>query len=279
MTRDPLSGVNTPEAIPLTDHNDPKSESSDLGLPQAPTSFSRNDAITTIACVSSFSIALTVVFNPRVAVYWGQTRQFIWVGLCLTLMGWCAQVPLRRAFLITSTNTRASTLQSIDAILRSDPMTSRANWRVRIVLSLMMGLGPVLSAGYKALGGGNSQFEERNLNGYFGLTDPPGTHDIGFGLSQFVNATLPWFKEPGINRVYGFNMHVANESVSAMLDGPMPDYISSMQASLHPRQSKIVTATVPAIVCELRSQLDRSVEEFQSMHDSSPYPNSTSGST
>ena len=104
------------------------------------------------------------------------------------------------------------------------------------------------------------------MTGQFGLIDPPGTHDIGYGLSQFVNATLPWFKDPGYpNRVYGFNMHVATENTSAMLDGPVSDYVNSLQASLQPTQSKIITATVPAIVAELNPHLSHSVQYFQNL--------------
>lgn len=61
-----------------------------LGIPTSPTSFSWKEAFAIISCTLSLTVAVIVVFEPRVAVYWGQTRQFIWVGLCLTLMGWCA---------------------------------------------------------------------------------------------------------------------------------------------------------------------------------------------
>ena len=246
-----------------------------LGIPRFPGSYSWKEKLATMCCILALAVAVIVVFEPRVAVYFGQTRQFIWIGLCLTVMGWCAQLPLRRVFLISSTNSQASTLQSIDAILRSDPLTSRADWRIRIVLFIMLGLGPALSAAYKSLGGGESRYQHNGLVGQFGLTDPPRTHNIGFGLSQFINATLPWFQDPGFpNRVYGFNMHVDTENRSAMLDAPLPDYILSLQASLAPRASKIVTATVPAIVCELNPQLDRSYEEVQSLWQESA-PNTT----
>ena len=99
--------------------------------------------------------------------------------------------------------------------------------------------------------------------GQFGLTGPPGTQNIGYGQSQFVNATQQWFKDPGFpDRVYGFNMHVATENVTAMLDGPMPNYVHELQSSLTPSQSKIITAHVAAFVCEERSQLTHDVEYF-----------------
>ena len=186
-------------------------------------------------------------------------------------MGWSAQMPLRRIFLISSTNSQASTLQSFDAILRSDPLTSRADWRVRAVLIIMLAIGPALSVAYKALGGGETRFTHHSAYAHFGLTGPPGTQNIGYGISQFVNATLPWFKDSGFDRVYGFNLHVATENMSAMLDGPMPDYVASLQEFMAPSPSKIVTATVPAIVCEIAPNLDHDVAYYQNLTRVFPY--------
>ena len=249
-----------------SDH-EPDQKQDGLGIPLFPRLSSWKEAFAAVSCVLSLIVAGVVVFEPRVAVYWGQTAQFIWVGLCLTLMGWCAQLPLRRLFLISSTNSQASTLQSIDAILRSDPLTSQADWRVRLALVLMLALGPGLSIAYKSLAGGQSSYTEKDLTGQFGLTHPLGKHSIGPGQSQFVNATLPWFKDPGFNRVYGFNTHVSTENVSAMLDGPMPDYIDSLQASLGPRQHKVIRATVQAIVCEMKPKLDHDVDYYEHLFE------------
>lgn len=193
-------------------------------------------------------------------------------------MGWCAQLPLRRIFLVSSINSKASTLQSIDAILRSDPLTSQADLRVRLFLTVMLALGPALSAAYKSLGDGEIRYLQNDTIAQFGVAGPLTTRNTSFRLSQLVNATLPWFNNPGFpNRVYGFNMHVATENVSAILDSPTADYIRSLQGSLQPMQSKVVTATVPAIVCELNAQLNQSVEYFESLY-SAPSPNTSSPS-
>ena len=176
-------------------------KSNSLGEPCFPHPFSWKEALAIISCALSFAVASIVVFEPRVALYLGQNGQFIWISLCLTLMGWCAQLPLRRIFLLLSLNSQTSTLQSIDAVLRSDPLTSQANLRIRLLLITMLALGPALSAAYKSLGG-ESQYSQSNLVGHFGLSSPFGKSDIGYGLSQFVNATLPWFTNPGFLTVY-----------------------------------------------------------------------------
>lgn len=141
----------------------------------------------------------------------------------------------------------------------------------------MLALGPALSVAYKSLGGGESRYIQKDTIGHFGLSEPLGTRsNVGYGILQFVNATLPWFKDPGFtNRVYGFNMHVATETMSVMLDGLTAEYIDSLQASLAPMQSKIVTATVPAIVCNLNAQLDQSVKYFKNLWGQ-PNPNTSS---
>ncbi|KAG8533563.1 uncharacterized protein KY384_001303 [Bacidia gigantensis] len=139
----------------------------------------------------------------------------------------------------------------MDAILRSDPTADRADWRIRIILAVMLGLSPALSAAYKSLGGGESRYTRQDVAAQIGMTGPPGTQNLGYGLSQFINATLPWYKDPGFpDRVYGFNLHVVNENTSAMLDGPMPAYVEDIQAALRIEQSKRITADVAAIVCE-----------------------------
>ena len=241
-----------------------------LGIPTFPRSFSSKEVLAIFACISSLAVAFVAVFHARVAVYLGQNEQYIVVGLCLTLMGWCAQLSLRRVSLVSSTSSQASTIQSTDAILRSDPLTRQADWRVRSFLVVMLALSPGLSAAYKSLGGGQSQYSQKDIIGQFGVNSPLGKYNIGYGLSQLVNATLPWFQDPGFpNRVYGFNMHVATENMSAMLDSPTVDYIHNLTTSLKPMQSKIVTATVPAIVCELNAQLDQSVEYFQNLWNQS----------
>lgn len=150
------------EEILLADHYEdgkPSDEDNDLAGLAKPVSghlYSWQDCVVVTGCLTAFIVALLVVFVPRYAIYWGQTTQFIWVGLCLTAMAWCAQLPVRRLFLVSSINSRASTLQSLDAILRSDPTVRLADWRIRLLLALMLGLGPALSVAYKALGVGRA---------------------------------------------------------------------------------------------------------------------------
>ena len=203
------------------------------------------DCIALTVCFIACAVAVAVVFVPKYAVHLGQTRQFIWVGLCLTIMAWCLMFPFKRLLLVSTTESEYSTLQSLDAILRSDPTAKLASFDVRLTIVFVLGLGPALSVWYKSLGDGRSYYVQPPTIAQFGMIGPPGTQNLGFGLSQFVNATLPWFKDPGFpNRVYGFNMHVISENATAMLDGPMPTYVESIQILLRPEQSVKMTGSV-----------------------------------
>jgi len=281
MTKDDSAKVASEEILLADHYEDGKPSNEDnylagLGKPASGHLYSWQDYVVVTGCLTAFIVALLVVFVPRYAIYWGQTTQFIWVGLCLTAMAWCAQLPVRRLFLVSSINSRASTLQSLDAILRSDPTVRLADWRIRLLLALMLGLGPALSVAYKALGGGQSHSVRHDATAQLGLTGPPGTQNLGFGLSQFVNATLPWYKDPGSpDRVYGFNMHVATENVTAMLDGPMPSYISGIQASLRTEQSKMVTANVTALVCQQNDRLSKSTDYYVKLYNGQGAQNGT----
>jgi hypothetical protein len=228
-----------------------------LGEPAESREFSWKDCFAAVSCLISFGVAASVVFVQRWAVYWDFTGQLIWIGLCLTLMGWCTQPFLRRLFLVGTIQLRSSsTLQSIDATLRSDPLTSNADWSIRILLACMLAMGPGLSAAYKSCGNGQSSFDGGYKLIQIGLIGPPGMQHIGFGLSLFVNASLPWFEQPGLGRSYGLNTYVLNENTTAMLDSPMPADVQNIQSSLAVNQWMRLTGVVSTLVCSLDPNLD-----------------------
>ncbi|KAF2134083.1 hypothetical protein P153DRAFT_363085 [Dothidotthia symphoricarpi CBS 119687] len=237
-----------------------------FGKPVANRKISRKDQLALIGCLMASSVAMVVVFVPRLAVHFGQDGQFIWIGLCLTIMGWCTQHPLRRMFLILATNSQASTLQTFDAVLRSDPFADKADWSFRFVLVIMLALNPMLSIAYKRLGDGTARYGSATVQVSTGLTGPPGTQNIGYGLSQFVNATLPWFQgSGGEEQAYGFNTYVPDERTAVILDGPMPTYLLEAQASLGSRQTKYVTGTVTALVCSLSNNTSLDADTLNDM--------------
>ena len=63
-----------------------------------------------------------------------------------------------------------------------------------------------------------------------------------------VNATLPFVMEPSISKAYGSNMYVISNSTTAMLDGPVPAYVSELRSGLSNTQSIEISALVNATV-------------------------------
>ena len=73
------------EVESLVDH-DREPKLAGLGVPVTNHLCSWKDYLAIFACLWSLTVGLTVVFEPRFAAYFGETRQFIWVGLALTIM-------------------------------------------------------------------------------------------------------------------------------------------------------------------------------------------------
>ena len=79
----------------LNEHHDLDHASKGLGIPTYPQTFGWEEVLAIVSCLGNLSVAMIVVYIPRIAVNLGQTKQFIIIGLCLTSMGWSAQLPLR----------------------------------------------------------------------------------------------------------------------------------------------------------------------------------------
>ncbi|KAI1619416.1 hypothetical protein EDD37DRAFT_614017 [Exophiala viscosa] len=234
-----------------------------LGIPSTKPRISVRTGFLTVGCCLAFAVAVATVQIESLAVELGQTYQLVVIGLMLSLMWYCAQRQIQLALLSIEARHRCPTkgtsmLQNLDAILTLNPLGSHVNICYRVVIGVLLLLPLGLSAGYKIFSGGYSNSPATVSQAYFGITGPPGTQNIGYGVSLFVNTTLPWFDDPGFDRVYGFNMYVASENTTAMLDGPMPSFVSAQQKGLRPGQSLSLTAEVTATVCNLSSSLDQS---------------------
>lgn len=101
------------------------------------------DYLAIVANLLSLMIGIAIVFEPGFAAYWGQMKQFVWIGLYLTIMAWCAQLSLRRLFLMSSVNSQASTFAGwpelsydIPVIEHTTAMTIQPGWGIIVVLAL-----------------------------------------------------------------------------------------------------------------------------------------------
>ena len=76
----------------------------------------------------------------------------------------------------------------------------------------------------------------------FGPTGPPGTYTGGAaalaaGAAQFYSDEVDLLRKSPEPGSYGFNMHIINESTTAMLDIPMRSSISTLQSKIEPGQT------------------------------------------
>ncbi|KAG8525630.1 uncharacterized protein KY384_009274 [Bacidia gigantensis] len=116
------------------------------------------------------------------------------------------------------------------------------------VLSLMSFCS--LSASYKVFSGGATEREVKAPGMDFGMTAAPGYQLIGNGLSLLPNVYLPFWLHPALNRTYGFNLFVADNDTSAILDAPLPGTLVKLQSSLELYQSATLEVDVNTTVTE-----------------------------
>ncbi|PMD45636.1 hypothetical protein L207DRAFT_578542 [Hyaloscypha variabilis F] len=231
-----------------------------VGKPQHKNRLSITDIVTAILCICFFAIAFICVRSANIALELGQKNQLIVVGLLLSLMGLCTSKQVLRLLAAIEASTGKTTLQNLDAILSSSIISSQTSFQYRMALALLLATPLALSVGYKRFQGGTTSKMLSIEDLQFGLTGPPGTQDIGYGLSLFVNATLPWFADPRLHSAYGFNMYVLSENKTAMLDGPLPESVQKLQDLLYTGDSMTVTAKIHAVVADLCNGLSNTPE-------------------
>ena len=184
-------------------------------------------------------------------------------------MNRCFLVLAPKFFYIIEARWGKSTLQNYDAILRNSVRVSCSSHLWRVNLAVFLALPFALSLGYKEplFKGGITAMPTGNptnvSNPYYGLAGSPGLENDypgawgAIGFSYMSNATVPWFSAtkyntnrtplPDFPAPYGFNTLMLSNTSAAMLDLPMPDYISALQAKLV-GFTDLVTINISAVV-------------------------------
>ena len=221
-----------------------------LGKPRESQGVSQADCAIGLGCCIAAILALITVFDKAIAIALGQTYQLVAVGFLLSMMALCAQRQVQKFLLLWEIRHGHSTLQNLDAILRSEYFASQFSWQPRIGMwfTLLLPLG--LAVAYKTFTSGATERSEASPNMLFGLTAAPGYQRIGNGLSLMINAYLPFWLHPAIGRTYGFNLYVMDNMTSAIIDAPLPDELIRLQASLGDSESRSLTVNVSATVAE-----------------------------
>ena len=221
-----------------------------LGVPSRIRRFTWMDFAAVVVVLLAFVFGLITVMYRPTSVSLGQKNQLILLGLMLSIMGSCTQGRIQKLSLTYEARAGDSTLQNFDAILRTDHFSQAASLRPRIVLLSLFALPLGLSSSYKTFVDGSTTIRITSTDAKFGLTAAPGYQLIGNGLSLLVDSYLPFWIQPSLNRTYGFNLYVANNTTAAILDAPLPNDILKIQASLNDYESMNMTAEVNATVTE-----------------------------
>ncbi|MCJ1280682.1 hypothetical protein MMC21_008512 [Puttea exsequens] len=253
-----------------------------LGVPKEKKIFSLIDfAVVLVSLICLLAASLTLSTRTVLPTLLGRTKQTQVLGFLLSIMNQCFRVVAPKFFLLIEARYGKSILQNFDAILRNTMLRSHTSFPWRANLAFFIALPISLSLVYKdkffthGLGTIPLAHNPTNITKpYYGMAAPPGvqTTFTPVGMSYMANATATWFSATsGSNDFtplsfpvsYGINTLILSNSSAAMLDTPMPEYITALQRNLGKEDSSdsyIITADVSGTV----TSYNHSVETHRS---------------
>lgn len=234
-----------------------------IGKPRAKPFLDNIDLLAVLGSCTSL-IASICVITPDWSLSWrlGFEGQIIVIGFLLSIMTLCMRRVAPTLFLILEARWGDSRLQNYEALLRVTITLShtRLIWRVTLLSLILLPLG--LSVAYKRFIGGLSTVSiDARYPGYYGLAPPPmGNYHVINNYSPYlaINASVPFLDASSsddnplplwqLPKAYGFNTLLIDKTSTALLDVPVPDYVSSVQQNLTYQESWNLSASVNATV-------------------------------
>ncbi|KAI4212403.1 MAG: hypothetical protein LQ351_004835 [Letrouitia transgressa] len=254
-----LSPAAAPAAQPPSDEH-----SISLGKPSSKPRIDKKDISALLGSLACLILSMLTVL-PYTSFPWhlGSKNQIVIVGVVLSIQNFCLQRVMQSSFILLEARLGKSVLQNYDAILRNQFIGSHVHPAWRVGLCTLTFLPTVLSVVYKQYLGGtstamitNDEFPRAlyglaypDLGPYASLSNP-----IYLSINAnagFLNASRDDQEYPsGINFpvAYGYNTLVLSEDSAALLDLPLPTYITEIQERLVLNETWQVSADVDAIV-------------------------------
>ncbi|KAJ5168170.1 uncharacterized protein N7482_003764 [Penicillium canariense] len=207
------------------------------------------------------------MIGPAWSLSWklGLTNQLVVIGLLLSLMNECTGILAATFFLIVETRRKTPTLQNYEAIIKKSVFLDKADVRWRASFLLLTLLPLVLSVAYKKLIGGSSTMEiQSQFPRYYGLVPLPlGTLNVmNNSIYYMINASVPYMvasssarSTPRFPAVYGFNTILLDNTSTALLDLPSPDFLSSIQQNLTIGESWSISAAVDGTIARYNASI------------------------
>lgn len=246
----------------------PSGTSKSLGVPERRWYCDQSHVLALLGCVICFMVSILAIqptIGPTWSLSWnlGLTNQLVVVGLLLSLMNECTGILAPTFFLILETRRTSPTLQNYEAIIKKSVFLDKADvrWRACFFILTLLPLG--LSAAYKKLIGGSSTIEiHSNFPRFYGLVPLPlGTLNVmNNSIYYMINASVPYIAAsssprsiPQFPAVYGFNTVILDNTSTALLDLPSPDFLSSIQQNLTDGEFWTMSAAVGGTVARYNS--------------------------
>ena len=245
-----------------------KAEVLALGKPCKKAGVDKIDIVVVMVSLICLIISVCVV-TPRLSVAWrlGYEGQIVIIGFLLSIMNLCLRKGISLWFLIFEERWGGSTLQNYDAILRNTALLSQTSflWRGTILALIILPLA--LSVAYKRFTGGESSTSiYSDFPGSYGIASAPLTANnvLNNSIYQMMTATSPFMiasandlvSPAGFPIAYGYNTLLLDNSSAAMLDMPMPDYVSSIQQALTKDEFWNLSAPVNGILARYNSSTE-----------------------
>jgi hypothetical protein len=242
-----------------------------IGKPQSKPTLDIVDLCSVFGSFVCLAASICVV-TPHLTVSWrlGFNGQIIIIGFLLSIMNLAMKRIEPRLFLIIEFRWGDSRLQNYDAILRNAISLSKTGVFWRLTLFFFTFLPLTLSIGYKRFTGGHSSAViDPNISSSlrrYGIAPPPlGDYNaMNNSVYYMINSNVPFMAASTNDAVlpplqataYGYNTLLPDNESAALLDLPLPDYMSSIQASLNGNDSWRISATVNATVTRYNSSFD-----------------------
>ncbi|MCJ1335508.1 hypothetical protein MMC09_000779 [Bachmanniomyces sp. S44760] len=242
-----------------------------LGKPQHKPYMDVIDLMAITASVACLVVSICVI-SPSISLSWrlGFAGQIIAIGLLLSVMNLCMKRIYPSLFMLMEARWGGSRLQNYEALMRNSVFFSRTGfvWRITLLLLIILPMG--LSVAYKRFLGGYSSVPIDNKNpGHYGLVPPPmaAYNVMNNSVYLHINASVPFLANSSSgwmsaavklppNLSYGLNTLVLDNTSTAILDLPMPEYISDIQAKLFNDESWQLSASVNATVARYNNSVE-----------------------
>ncbi|KAL8782921.1 MAG: hypothetical protein Q9195_009532 [Heterodermia aff. obscurata] len=239
-------------------------QSTSLGKASPKQRIDKKDIFALLGSLACLILAIFTIL-PYSSFPWhlGLKNQIIIIGVVLNIQNLCLQRVMQSSFILLEARLGKSVLQNYDAILRKTFISSHVHWAWRVGLCILTLLPTVLSVAYKQYLGGTSTASITNNafpKALYGLAYP----DLGSyaslsnsiylsmnANSGFLNASRndqEYSSGANFPLAYGYNTLVLSEDSAALLDLPLPTYITDIRRRLALNETWQVSADVDAIV-------------------------------